>query len=90
VVVGDVRDADAAEQCCKGADVVVSMLTPLPTDPDFLRLHVECTAAVVAASKIGGVKRLVVIGGAGVMERSAKYGHIEEVDLRSKGKALRC
>mmetsp|Transcript_65296 Transcript_65296/g.128184 ORF Transcript_65296/g.128184 Transcript_65296/m.128184 type:complete len:342 (+) Transcript_65296:71-1096(+) len=70
VIVGDARNADDVEECCDGADVVVSMLTPRPTDPNFISLHVECTAAVIAAAKATGVKRLLVIGGAGVMDRS--------------------
>ena len=82
VIVGDACDPAASQDVVHGADVVISMLTPLPTDHSFIDSHVDLTSTVVRATTIEQARRkgedatpsgprLIVVGGAGVMSRSS-------------------
>ena len=48
VVVGDaLHDPDAVREACSGANAVVSMLTPAPWNPRFVKLLTGCTENIV-------------------------------------------
>jgi nucleoside-diphosphate-sugar epimerase len=77
-LVGDVRDARAAEELCRGADVVVHAAAALPIRGSrrLLRsVNVDGTSTVLAAAAEAGVRRVVFISSAVVLPRPIEpYG----------------
>ncbi len=74
----DLSNVDAIVAVIKGADAVVSAYQPPPDDTDAL---VEVTKCEVAAVKQAGGPRLLVVGGAGLLEVAPgitliKSGHL--------------
>ena len=65
VVAGDVLDVAAMAAAVRGHDAVVDAVSPPQDDPDFL---VRAPAALIEALKQAGVRRLIVVGGAGSLE----------------------
>lgn len=66
VVKGDVRDAASVAQVAKGADAVVSAVAPTGGQP-FTMLP-DAARALIDGVRQAGVKRLVIVGGAGSLE----------------------
>ena len=62
---GDLSNVDAIAECIAGADVVVSAYAPPPDNTDAL---VGVTERLVAAVKKVDKARLIVVGGAGLLE----------------------
>lgn len=77
-VKGDVYSADEVARFVAGHDVVISAFNPGWTNPDIYNLQVKGTRAIIEGVKKAGVKRLLVVGGAGSLE--VKPG-IQSVDL---------
>lgn len=75
---GDVYSADEVPRFVAGHDVVISALNPGWTNPDIYNLQVKGTRAIIEGIKKAGMKRLLVVGGAGSLE--AKPG-VQSVDL---------
>lgn len=50
MVAGDVMDEAACRATVAGAEVVISMLTPPPTHPNFAQIHVAYTKAILKAA----------------------------------------
>lgn len=65
VVRADVYDAAAVTTAVTGTDAVVSAFNPGWTDPDIHDNFLKGTLAIDAGVAASGVKRLLVIGGAG-------------------------
>src|SRR3978361_997116 len=61
----DVFDADNLATLIKGNDAVVSAYNAGWTNPNFYADFIKGSEAIQAATKAAGVKRLLVIGGAG-------------------------
>jgi uncharacterized protein len=64
VVEGDALDAANVASVVKGADAVVSAYGP-GFDPKEVHKVVDATTALIAGMKQAGVKRLIMVGGAG-------------------------
>jgi uncharacterized protein len=64
VVEGDALDAANVASVVKGADAVVSAYGP-GFDPKEVHKVVDATTALIARMKQAGVKRLIMVGGAG-------------------------
>ena len=74
----DLSNVEAIAAILKGADAVVSAYAPPPTDTDAL---VGVTEREIAAVKSAGARRLLVVGGAGLLEVAPgvtliKSGHL--------------
>ena len=65
---GDIYNSDEMARLVAGHDVVVSAFSPSKTDPDIRKKHVEGIKTMIAAMKRAGIKRLLVVGGAGSLE----------------------
>ncbi|MDG1581459.1 NAD(P)-dependent oxidoreductase [Pseudomonas sp. GOM6] len=61
----DVRDAAALTEQLRGHDAVLSAFNPGWEQADIREQFIAGSQAIVAASKAAGVKRLLVVGGAG-------------------------
>ena len=61
----DVTDEPALREALRGQDAVVSAFNPGWSDPDLYQNFMRGSAAVVRAVENSGVKRLLVVGGAG-------------------------
>ncbi|TGN23715.1 NAD(P)-dependent oxidoreductase [Empedobacter tilapiae] len=61
----DVNDVQALATDLKGADVVVSAFNAGWTNPNIYEDYMKGAKAIEEATKLAGVKRLIVIGGAG-------------------------
>lgn len=64
-VQADVLNADAVAAAVRGADAVVSAYNAGWTNPDLHDEFLRGSASITAGTKQGGVKRLIVVGGAG-------------------------
>jgi len=65
VVKADVLDADQVAAAVKGTDAVVSAYNPGWADADLYNNFIKGTLATIAGVKAAGLKRLLVVGGAG-------------------------
>ncbi len=65
VAAADAMDARQVAQAVEGADAVVSAYNPGWKEPQIQALFVQGTRAIVDGVKRSGVKRLLVVGGAG-------------------------
>jgi len=61
----DVFDTDALAEALKGSDIVISAYNPGWTNPNIYADALKGAASIQEATKKAGVKRLLVIGGAG-------------------------
>lgn len=61
----DVRESEKLARTLEGNDVVISAFNPGWTNPDIYREYLEGAKAIQSAVKESGVKRLIVVGGAG-------------------------
>ena len=67
-VEGDALDATAVAKLVKGYDVVISAYNPGWTNPQIAEEIMKGSRAIQAGVKAAGVKRFIVIGGAGSLE----------------------
>lgn len=65
VVKADVQDAAQVQAGVAGNDAVISAFNPGWSNPDIYRDFMSGTRAIVAGTKAAGVKRYIVVGGAG-------------------------
>jgi len=65
VAKADVLDADEVRAAVAGADTVISAYNAGWANPDLYNEFLRGTRAIVAGTKAAGVKRYIVIGGAG-------------------------
>jgi putative NADH-flavin reductase len=65
VVAADALDAAQVAQAVAGHDAVVSAYNPGWGEPKIYELHLQASAAIVEGVKRAGLKRLLVVGGAG-------------------------
>ncbi|MDR1562849.1 MAG: NAD(P)-dependent oxidoreductase [Dysgonamonadaceae bacterium] len=63
----DVSDADTVAEICKGADTVISAYNPGWTNPDIYDLTLKVYPQILTGVKKAGVKRLLIVGGAGTL-----------------------
>jgi uncharacterized protein len=64
----DVYNADEVARLVTGHDAVISAFSPSKTDPEIREKHVQGIKTMLAAMKQAGIKRLLVVGGAGSLE----------------------
>jgi putative NADH-flavin reductase len=64
----DVSDKGALAEALAGADAVISSFNPGWTNPNLYNDHLEGSKDIQEAVTASGVKRLIVIGGAGSLE----------------------
>ncbi|GGA84389.1 hypothetical protein GCM10011491_09860 [Brucella endophytica] len=67
-VKADIFDTDALVKMLAGYDLIISAYNPGWSDPEIRKTHIEGSRAINAAAKQAGVKRLIVVGGAGSLE----------------------
>lgn len=67
VVKGDVADVDALIELAKGKDAIISAYNPGWTNPNIATLIEENYPKILLAAKKSGVKRLLIVGGAGTL-----------------------
>ncbi|MDP1742670.1 MAG: NAD(P)-dependent oxidoreductase [Polaromonas sp.] len=65
VVQADALDAQQVAKAVTGHDAVISAYNPGWTEPNIHDLHLQASQAIVEGVKASGVKRLLVVGGAG-------------------------
>ena len=67
LVGADVSCADKVAELCKGADAVISAYNPGWTNPNIYDETLKVYPQILAGVKKAGVKRLLVVGGAGTL-----------------------
>jgi len=65
VVKADAQDATQVAKAVAGHDAVISAYNPGWSEPMIHDLHLQASRAIVEGVKASGVKRLLVVGGAG-------------------------
>lgn len=68
ITAGDATDAASVAQAVRGADVVVSAVSPRPGTTGSAPKLADAARGLIAGLKEAGVKRLIVVGGAGSLE----------------------
>ncbi|WP_110889014.1 NAD(P)-dependent oxidoreductase [Deinococcus yavapaiensis] len=68
LVRGDATDAASVASVARGADAVVSAISPRPGTTGSAPSLVDAARGLIAGLKQAGVKRLLVVGGAGSLE----------------------
>mgnify|MGYP003082416285 FL=1 len=67
VVKEDVANVDAIAKLAEGKDAIISAYNPGWTNPDIATLISENYPKILSAAKKSGVKRLLIVGGAGTL-----------------------
>jgi putative NADH-flavin reductase len=67
-VTGDATDAASITKVASGADAIVSAISPRPRDGRPAPSLTDAARALIEGARAAGVKRLVVVGGAGSLE----------------------
>lgn len=62
VVKGDLLNPDESARIAKGADAIISAYSPAPEHPEMI---VDATRSLIAAARQAGVRRVIMVGGAG-------------------------
>jgi len=75
---GDVYNEDDVARFVAGHEVVISAFNPGWSNPDLYNQQVKGTRAIINGVKKAGIKRLLLVGGAGSLE--VKTG-VQSVDL---------
>lgn len=78
---GDVYDVEGLAELLAGHDAVISAFSPDRGSPDKYQAMVDGAKAVIAATKLAGVGRLLVVGGAGSLEVRPGRELIDEPDF---------
>lgn len=78
-VMGDATDADSVARLAKGADAIVSAVSP--RNPPGADTQARAAKALLAGSRKAGVKRLVVVGGAGSLSIGPSQRLIDSPDF---------
>ncbi len=86
IEVGDILDSARVAQTIVGSDVVVSAIGP--TGSASVRVLVDAAHALIESLPQAGVKRLVVIGGAGSLEVAPGIQLVDTPDFPEALKAL--
>jgi putative NADH-flavin reductase len=68
LVRGDALDAASVVEVTRGADAVVNSISPRPGTTGVAPSLADAARALIAGLGVSGVKRLVVVGGAGSLE----------------------
>lgn len=67
IVKADVSDVDKVAEIAKGADAVISAYNPGWTNPGIYEETLKTYPAILEGVKKAGVKRLLIVGGAGTL-----------------------
>ena len=82
IVQGDATSAASIARAAKGADAIVSAVSPRPSPSGRAASSLTAVArAVIAGAKQAGVKRVVVVGGAGGLEVAPGKRRVDEPDF---------
>jgi putative NADH-flavin reductase len=84
---GDVYDTAALAGQLKGFDAVISAFNPGWADPEIGAHQLQGTDSIIAATKSAGVKRLLVVGGAGSLEVAPGLDVVDTPDFPDAWKA---
>ncbi len=84
-VQGDITDAASVAALAKGADAVVSAYSPPQTEP---RMIVDAVRALLAGLDEAGVRRVIVVGGAGSLEVAPGIQLIDDPSFPSAWKGI--
>jgi len=83
---GDVMNEDQIAGLIKGQDAVISAFNPGWTNPDIYKDYMEGAPHIQAAVRKAGVKRLIVIGGAGSLEVAPGKQLVDQPDFPAQFK----
>lgn len=67
-VKADVLDTDGLAKLLAGHDLVISAYNPGWQEQDIRNIHIKASRSITEAVKQAGLKRLIVVGGAGSLE----------------------
>jgi uncharacterized protein len=82
----DVYNANEVARLVTGHDAVISAFSPSKTDPEIREKHVQGIKTMLAAMKQAGIKRLLVVGGAGTLEVKPGLRVIDTPDFPAQWK----
>jgi putative NADH-flavin reductase len=83
---GDIMKEEQAEVLLRGQDAVISAYNPGWTNPNIYKDYMKGAPHIQAAVKKAGVKRLIVIGGAGSLEIAPGKQLVDQPDFPAQFK----
>jgi putative NADH-flavin reductase len=83
----DIDNVDELSPVLAGQDAVISAFSPDKSDPEIREKHVQGIRTTMAAMKRAGVKRLLVVGGAGSLEVKPGVRVIDTPDFPEQWKS---
>ncbi len=84
---GDAYSPIALGRLMAGHDAVISAFSPGAANPDAYALQVKGTETIIAGVKISGLKRLLMVGGAGSLEVAPGIQLVDTPDFPKEWKA---
>jgi putative NADH-flavin reductase len=91
VVEGDATDAASIARVARGADAIVNAISPRPSPAGRPASSLVASArAIIAGAREAGVKRIIIVGGAGSLEVAPGVQLVDTPDFPDlyKGEAL--
>jgi putative NADH-flavin reductase len=85
VTAGDIFDPDSVAEAARGADVVISAYGPGTENVGVL---LNATRSLIAGVEAAGVRRLIMVGGAGSLEVAPGVQLIDTPDFPAEWKAI--
>ena len=85
VTAGDIFDSKSIAEAAGGADAVISAYGPGPADPALL---LAATRALIAGVEGSGMKRLIMVGGAGSLEVAPGVQLVDTPNFPAEWKAI--
>ncbi|RCS24423.1 NAD(P)-dependent oxidoreductase [Phyllobacterium salinisoli] len=82
----DILDTGALADALAGHDIVISAYNPGWGNPEIRAIHIKGSQSINEAAKKAGVKRLIVIGGAGSLESASGVQFVDTPEFPAEWK----
>jgi putative NADH-flavin reductase len=87
IVAGDVTNAATVAELITGQDLVISAYNPGWQNPEIYRDFIAGSNAILEGVKKSGVKRIIVIGGAGSLETASGTQYVDTPQFPAEWKS---
>lgn len=86
VVTGDAADGDSVAAAVAGSDAIISAIGPNGAAGQSPSILIDAAHGLIAGAKKGGVKRILVVGGAGTLEVEPGIQAVDRPDFPERAR----